>query len=178
MHSAWGSSQKVLLASEAGDVVLPAPAICVRGLINDKDLPITGGCRCGAVRYPVSAAVVAVRQCWRRDCQYWASGSATVNAVFEADKVAMTGALPMFVSAADPGNTMRRGFRPTCGTPIARASDARPQYVILRVAAMERPSPIPPAMTIWTGSAPDRAHHDPAIPTTPKGAPPLPPGAR
>jgi len=141
--------------------------------MDNTTLPITGGCLCGAVRYSVSAAPVAVRQCWCRDCQYWASGSATVNAVFEADKVALTGGLTSFVSTADSGNTMRRGFCSTCGTPVTSASDARPEYVILRVGTLDNPSLIAPAMTIWTDSAPDWAHHDPEIPAMPKGAPPL-----
>lgn len=135
-------------------------------------LPITGGCLCGAVRYSVATAPIAVRQCWCRDCQYWASGSATVNAVFELDSVTMTGALATFVSQADSGNTMRRGFCPSCGTPVTSGSDARPQYVILRVGTMDHPSLVAPAMTIWTDSAPEWAHHDPALPATPKGAPP------
>lgn len=141
-------------------------------------LPITGGCLCGAVRYSVSAPPITVRQCWCRDCQYWASGSATVNAVFEVDKVAMTGALTTFVSTADSGNTMRRGFCPACGTPVTSASDARPEYVILRVGTMDQPSLVPPAMTIWTDSAPAWAHHDPGLSATPKGAPPLAAGSR
>lgn len=141
-------------------------------------LPITGGCLCRAVRYSVSAPPVAVRQCWCRDCQYWASGSATVNAVFEVDKVAMTGALATFVSTADSGNTMRRGFCPACGTPVTSASDARPEYVILRVGTMDQPYLLPPAMTIWTDSAPAWAHHDPGVPATPKGAPPPAAGSR
>lgn len=141
-------------------------------------LPITGGCLCGAVRYSVSAPPIAVRQCWCRDCQYWASGSATVNAVFEVDKVAMTGALTTFVSTADSGNTMRRGFCPACGTPVTSASDARPEYVILRVGTMDQPSLVPPAMTIWTDSAPAWAHHDPGLSATPKGAPPPAAGSR
>lgn len=146
--------------------------------MTGTDLPITGGCLCGAVRYSVSAAPVAVRQCWCRDCQYWASGSATVNAVFETDKVQLAGALTSFVSTADSGNTMRRSFCPVCGTPVASASDTRPQYVILRVGTLDAPSLAPPAMTIWADSAPHWAHHDPDIPATPKGGPPLPASPR
>lgn len=146
--------------------------------MTETPLPITGCCLCGAVRHSVSAAPIEVRQCWRRDCQYWASGSATVNAVFEADKVAMTGALAMFVATADPGNTMRRGFCPACGTPVTSASDARPEYVILRVGAMDQPSLVAPAMTIWPDSAPALAYHDPGLHATPKGAPPPVTGSR
>jgi hypothetical protein len=101
-----------------------------------------------------------------------------VNAVFERDKVALTGVLADFVSKAESGNTMHRGFCPTCGTPVTSASDARPQYVILRVGTLDQPSSVTPAMTIWADSAPHWAHMDPDMPTMPKGAPPLPPASR
>ncbi len=146
--------------------------------MSEIKLPITGGCRCRAVRYTVSAAPIAVRQCWCRDCQYWGSGSATVNAVFEVDKVSLMGALTDFVSKAESGNTMHRGFCPACGTPVTSASDARPQFVILRVGTLDQPSLLAPAMTIWTDSAPQWAHMDPEIPAMPKGAPPSPPASR
>lgn len=141
-------------------------------------LPIMGGCICGAVRYSISAPPMVVRQCWCRDCQYWGSGSATVNAVFEVAHVSLTGALTHFTSKAASGNTMRRGFCPACGTPVTSASDARPQFVILRVGTLDQPSIAAPVMAIWTDSAPDWAHIDPDLPTTPLAPPPLPQGSR
>jgi hypothetical protein len=92
--------------------------------------------------------------------------------VFEVDKVSLTGALTDFVSKAESGNTMHRGFCPSCGTPVTSASDARPQFVILRVGTLDQPSLLSPAMAIWPDSAPHWAHIDPDLPTTPKGAPP------
>jgi hypothetical protein len=94
-----------------------------------------------------------------------------VNAVFEVAHVSMSGALTTFVSQADSGNTMRRSFCTACGTPVTSASDARPHLVILRTGTLDQPSLLPPTLAIWTDSAPDWAHHDPAVPTTPKAAP-------
>ena len=48
----------------------------------------------------------------------WASGSATVNVVFPREHVTLTGPLSHFVSQADSGNRMIRGFCATCGTPV------------------------------------------------------------
>ncbi|MFT3723129.1 MAG: GFA family protein [Hyphomonadaceae bacterium] len=132
---------------------------------------ITGGCLCKTVRFTATAAPIAVRQCWCRDCQYWASGSATVNAVFDASAVTIEGKLSTFISRADSGNTMTRGFCSTCGTPVTSASHARPHLVILRVGTFDDPAIAKPAMNIWTSSAPHWAHLDPEIPSTPHQPP-------
>lgn len=137
------------------------------------NLPITGGCLCKAVRYSVDAAPVLVRQCWCRDCQYWASGSATVNVVFPTEKVSLSGPLTHFVSHADSGNRMVRAFCPQCGTPVTSAAESRPNLVILRAGTLDDTAIASPSLSIWTESAPDWAHHDPALPTTPRQPPPI-----
>ena len=130
-------------------------------------LPITGGCICKAVRFSARAAPLAVRQCWCRDCQYWAAGSATVNVIFESAAVAIEGKLTAFVSQADSGNTMTRGFCSTCGTPVTSASSARPEFLILRAGTLDHTGIATPSMNIWTASAPHWAHLDPDMPATP-----------
>ena len=68
--------------------------------MNDIQLPITGGCICKAIRYSVSTPPVGSRQFWRRDCQYFGSGSSTVNVIFNTADVTITGELRTFVSLA------------------------------------------------------------------------------
>jgi hypothetical protein len=138
-------------------------------------LPITGGCLCKAVRYSVSSTPIAARQCWCRDCQYFAAGSSTVNVIFNAADVSLTGELKTFVSKADSGNTMTRGFCPSCGTPVTSASSARPEMIILRAGTLDHTGSVTRLMNIWISSAPHWAHLDPAIPSTP--AQPAPPPA-
>lgn len=137
-------------------------------------LPITGGCLCKAVRYSVSSAPVGARQCWCRDCQYFAAGSSTVNVIFAATDVTLTGEVKTFVSKADSGNTMTRGFCPTCGTSVTSASSARPDLLILRAGTLDHTAVAMPSMNIWTSSAPHWAHLDPAVPSTPAQPPPPP----
>ncbi len=142
--------------------------------MTDIQLPITGGCICKAVRYSVSGAPVGSRQCWCRDCQYLGAGSSTVNVIFNAGDVTITGDVKNFVSLADSGNTMTRGFCPTCGTPVTSASSARPKFLILRSGTLDHTGIATPAMNIWTDSAPHWAHMDPELPATPQQPPALP----
>ncbi|MEQ1755818.1 MAG: GFA family protein [Micropepsaceae bacterium] len=132
---------------------------------------LTGGCLCRAVRYVAKEKPITVRHCWCRDCQYWAAGSSTVNAVFPAGAVSMTGELAEYRSMADSGNQMIRKFCPSCGTPVASASEARPHLVILRVGTLDDPSAVKPVATIWRSRAPTWACVNGSIPAHDKGAP-------
>ncbi len=133
---------------------------------------ITGGCLCRAVRYSVAADAIATRVCWCRDCQYLAAGGATINLVFPAAAISMTGPLRDFPSIADSGNRMHRQFCECCGTPITSSSEARPQLTILRAGTLDDPELAKPSLTIWTDSAPSWACIDEALPRTPRQPPP------
>jgi hypothetical protein len=102
-------------------------------------MTITGGCLCRAVRYTVSADAIATRVCWCRDCQYFAAGNATVNLVFPAAAVSVTGPLRDYSSIADSGNRMHRRFCERCGTPVTSTSEARPHLTILRAGTLDGP---------------------------------------
>lgn len=135
-------------------------------------MTITGGCMCRAVRYQVAAEPMATRVCWCRDCQYLAAGSATVNLVFAASAVAVTGPLRDFESIADSGNRMHRQFCERCGTPVTSSSEARPHLIILRAGTLDDPELARPSLTIWTDSAPSWACINETLPSTPRQPPP------
>jgi hypothetical protein len=84
-----------------------------------------GACLCGAVRIEIGAAPMAARMCWCRVCQALGGGSATVNVCFPADKVAIEGEVRWHESVADSGTPMRRGFCPSCGTPLFSVAETR-----------------------------------------------------
>jgi hypothetical protein len=122
--------------------------------------PITGRCCCGAVRFRSDHEPIAVRACWCRDCQYLASGNATVNAIFRTDGFTCSGAVSEFVSNADSGSVMRRSFCPTCGTPLFSKSDRRPHLLVVRAGALDDPEIGRPSAFIWTASAPSWGYID------------------
>lgn len=140
--------------------------------MSTPQLPITGGCLCGAVRYTVSAEPLAVRTCWCRLCQYLGSGSATVNAIFPADAVSISGALASFDGVADSGCHMARGFCSRCGTQVTSTAAERPHLIVLRVGTLDDPNRVHPTDIIWTSAAPDWAALDPDIRQHPAQIPP------
>jgi hypothetical protein len=125
---------------------------------------IKGRCFCGAVRFQFSEAPIAVRACWCRDCQYLATGNASINAIFRTESLALTGEVAEYVSTANSGNTMRRRFCPKCGTQLFSHSSSRHEVMVVRVGALEDREVGGPASCIWTASKPSWGHIDPELP--------------
>lgn len=112
-----------------------------------------------------------MRQCWCRLCRALAAGNATVNVAFPTSAVRIHGTLGDYVSLADSGNRMHRGFCLACGTPVTSSAESRPHVLIVRAGALDEPDRFAPQMNIWTGSAPEWACLDPALPAL-TGQPP------
>ena len=112
-----------------------------------------GGCLCGAVRFRSTAAPLATRYCWCRDCQAFAAGNATVNVVFSKSEVSVQGEVSAYESQADSGSRMRRSFCPRCGTPLFSEAEPRPHLLIIRAGALDDPDLARPSTTIWASSA-------------------------
>jgi hypothetical protein len=97
---------------------------------------------------------LATRLCWCRDCQYFAAGSATVNACFRTETFTVVGEAADYVSVADSGNRMHRRFCPTCGTQLFSEAESRPHLIFVRVGSFDDPDLVQPSANIWTSSAP------------------------
>lgn len=134
---------------------------------------ITGGCLCGAVRYAASAPPLMARMCFCRVCQYLACGNAAVNAAFPSAAVTFTGTIKDYVSTADSGTEMHRGFCPTCGVHITSAAATRPETVFIRAGTLDNPGLVTPTAAIWMDSAPRWACLDPSVEQIAKQPPPL-----
>jgi hypothetical protein len=133
---------------------------------------ITGGCLCGAVRYRVAGTPIARRTCWCRLCQKLGAGSATVNVGFRTEDVSIEGKLTDYVSTADSGTVLRRGFCPICGTPVTSQAETRPHQLFLRAGTLDDPEIAAPEMTIWASAAPSWACIDAGLPRVEKQPPP------
>lgn len=128
----------------------------------------TGGCRCGAIRYTLSAEPIATRLCWCRDCQYWALGNAAVNIMVPRAAVSVGGTPRRWESTADSGNRMARTFCPDCGTQLFSESSGNPLNMVIRVGTLDDATGIAPTAVIWTDSAPAWAQIDPALQAFPR----------
>ena len=126
-----------------------------------------------AVRHRISAAPLAARVCWRRLCQYLASGGGTVNVCFPSDAVTLRGETVDCVSTADSGNRMHRQFCPRCGTSLFSSAESRPHLLFVRSGSLDDPEVARPQMRIWTQRAPSWAAIDERLPRHAGQPPPV-----
>ncbi|RYD99080.1 MAG: GFA family protein [Sphingomonadales bacterium] len=130
-------------------------------------MTIHAGCLCGKVRIAIEGEPLRTRTCWCRDCQYWAAGSGTTNALYRIEHIMISGDVSWYESIAESGNAMRRGFCPSCGTALFTGPAVDPKFLGVRAGAFDDPNVVRPTEVIWTASAPDWAVFDPALPHSP-----------
>lgn len=114
---------------------------------------ITGGCRCGAVRYECSAEPVVAGHCHCRQCQR-ASGAGHVSVIgVPKHALKVTGEVRYFDHVADSGNTASNGFCPTCGSHLLGHSTGMPEIIAIKVGTLDDPGLFGPGMSIFTARA-------------------------
>jgi hypothetical protein len=117
------------------------------------DIPFSGGCACGSIRYEGAAAPVAMINCHCTDCQR-SSGApfASGVVVFTAD-LKVTGTPRTYSVHASSGLPATRSFCAECGTPLFTRSEANPQFTSIRFPSLDDTSAFRPMLDIWTSSA-------------------------
>lgn len=110
--------------------------------------------------------------CQCRDCQYETGGGHTSLMGFPAEAVKVSGTLQIFTVVADSGAEIRRGFCPTCGSPIAGMPDGTPSIMTIRVGSLDDPGVFEPQFVCYTS----RGHAWDVMSPTLSGFAALPPG--
>ncbi|MGI3165907.1 GFA family protein [Pseudooceanicola sp. 200-1SW] len=150
-----------------------APAPGAGGAVALPDLPLTGGCQCGAVRYRVTGAPVTFYLCHCSRCQRQ-SGSAFGESLQlrPEDLVIDEGALQARAVTGGSGRSGEIRFCPACGTRITHRVEGSP-VVVLKPGTLDAPGWLRPAGEIfieerqpWLAALPGVAQYE--------GAPPMP----
>lgn len=121
---------------------------------DDEEVPLRGGCLCGAVRYEVDGPLGPITLCHCSQCRKAQGGAFAVNApVTAAGFRLLSGADMLRVHASSPGKW--RSFCGRCGSPIHSRRDDRPELLRLRVGSLDGPLPVRPALHIHVASKAD-----------------------
>ena len=124
-----------------------------------------GGCHCGAIRYEIAAEPLFGGQCQCRDCQHESGGGHTSFMAFPADAVRLTGTPRFYEVTADNGNRVRRGFCPTCGSPVVSRSSGMPVMTTVPAGSLDDPSVFKPGFVVYTSRGHAWDLVDPAVPS-------------
>lgn len=116
--------------------------------------PLAGGCDCGTIRYRMETPPLFVHCCHCRWCQRETGASFALNAMIEADRVALLGAEPQIVdtpSASGKGQKIARC--PKCHIAVwSSYAGAGPAVRFVRVGTLDEPDHLPPDIHIFTAS--------------------------
>ena len=116
--------------------------------------PIQGGCACGALRYEVTAAPIALYACCCAACQTLTGAAFSLAMPLMRETFRVTQGEPAcWNRVADSGRTIPQRFCAACGTRLFTEPPLSPQTVTLRPGTLDDTSWLVPAAAFWTRSA-------------------------
>ncbi len=122
--------------------------------MTDKFEKCQGGCTCGQVRYEVKASPLIVHACHCRWCQRQTGGPHAINALYEAELIALTkGEVETILTPSPSGKGQIIARCPTCKIAVwsnYEFGGMRERVLFLRVGTLDNPDLMPPDVHIYT----------------------------
>lgn len=124
----------------------------ILGEINIPELPLAGGCQCGAVRYLLSGAPIVFYICHCLECQKQSSSAFGESfRVHQAD-LKVTGEVKTYQRGSASGSVVECDFCPNCGTRLFHRRKSNPNVLNIKAGTLDNTSWLKPAGHIWIGS--------------------------
>jgi hypothetical protein len=118
------------------------------------NLPFTGGCVCGSVRYECDSRPLKMLNCHCRDCQQVGGGPYAPIVVARLRAVTICkGALQHYATTRITGSSNLRGFCAQCGSRLTVGEDSQRGIIGLLAASLDDPSWFKPDMDIFVCDA-------------------------
>ncbi len=117
------------------------------------NVPYSGGCACGSIRYTGARAPVAMINCHCKDCQLSSGAPFASGIVVMTADLQISGTPKAYAVSGSSGGRATRGFCADCGTPLFTQSDANPQFTSIRFPSLDDSSDFKPMLDIYTASA-------------------------
>jgi hypothetical protein len=134
------------------------------------NIPFSGGCACGAIRYICAREPVAMINCHCRDCQLSSGAPFASGVVVLTVDIEISGTPKTYSVRASSGSLATRSFCSTCGTPLFTRGEANPEFTSIRFPSLDHPSEFQPMLDIWTSRAQPWVCLDQALPHFPQSA--------
>ena len=124
----------------------------------------TGGCACGAIRYAIDAAPIAMNDCQCRQCQHESGTGHASHLTFPRAAVRLDGKATLWEMTGDGGTVKSRAFCPVCGAPVYMTFPAMPEFFVVRAASLDDPGRYQPQFVTWHAAGPAWDRVDPSLP--------------
>lgn len=136
------------------------------------EFPVEGGCQCGAVRYRLTGAPLAVYNCHCKDCQRFSGAGWAMSMPVARDRVEhLSGTLNVYENTSDSGSVVRMSSCTRCNTRVWNEPAGASNLLIVRAGTLDDLGWAVPVGNIWTSSRASWVEIDPALVNFP-GQPP------
>ena len=132
------------------------------------DLPLTGGCLCGALRYEITEAPLQTYTCHCTDCQTLSGAPFRAIVPAPIESFILQGEPRRYIKTAQSGNRRAQVFCPECGTPLFATAPENPTSVNIRLGCVTQREQLKPTRQIWQQSQLPWPAHLHAIPGLPQ----------
>ena len=114
----------------------------------------TGGCQCGAIRYRLLQAPVAIYACHCRLCQQQSASAFGMSMLVKRDAIEFSGAQPrVYLTSGSTGRRKHCAFCSECGTRLYHTGDGARAILSIKAGSLDDTSILAPTCHLWTGSA-------------------------
>ena len=114
----------------------------------------TGGCQCGAIRYRLLGAPVALYACHCQLCQQQSASAFGMSMLVERHAIAFSGAEPrVYLTSGSSGRKKHCAFCGECGTRIYHTGDGKSSILSIKAGSLDDASSLAPTCHLWTRSA-------------------------
>ena len=127
------------------------------------NIPYTGGCRCGALRYEVAAEPLFMNHCQCLDCQHLSGTGHGSYLTFPKEDVVQTGEPEIRQIVGDSGNLKYHGSCSDCGSPVSLTFAAMPRLFVVHAASLDDPGRFKPTVITYASRAQQWDQLDPAL---------------
>jgi hypothetical protein len=112
---------------------------------------LTGGCQCGAVRYEIAGAPVALYVCHCRECRKQSASAFGISVIVErADFKLAQGEAKVWLRRTDRGGTLACAFCPACGARVWHEGVPATDTISVKGGSLDEPPDLRSACHIWT----------------------------
>lgn len=125
----------------------------------------TGGCLCGAVRYESTSEPVVAAHCHCEDCRRSSGTGHCSHIGLPGPALTVTGEVKFHDAPADSGNTVSRGFCPTCGSAIYSTNSGMPNMAFIRASSLDDLEVFQPQLVVYAKRAASWDPIDPSLPS-------------
>lgn len=115
------------------------------------DLPLTGGCQCGKVRYRIKAAPYVFYLCHCRECQRQTSSAFGESLRVYSTDLEIDGDMKVTRRLSESGKTREGYFCPDCGVRIVHGTVGA-EMANIKAGTLDDATWLVPAGHIWTKS--------------------------